>query len=573
LTSTATATERGTRPDITADDAKRPERGDGDLRIWAFAVIALSLAAQLILVFTKHIDGDEFLYLSRVYTYGRGELSAPLQNLHVHFFGWLPWLSDSEIDQIIAARLLMLVIEAATLALIYVSARRFASRDATLFGVVCYAAFNYVVAHGASFRTDPPATMLLMSAVALLLASPLRWPHTVAGGAAVAIAGLVTIKAVFYLPVIVALAAWRIMEAPDRRAMVLRLAIGGAASVAVFALVFEMHAASLAGAHVGNAAAAAGGSFNKVMTAETIFLTWPYLLIAVSGSPLTFAAIGAGAWGCAREARASPGAPRRQALVLLAFAFPVATLLFYHNSYPYYYAFILPPACVLAATAFDWIGWNDGRLKRVLALAGAFVALQFAVTLSPGQRHQRELLASVHETFPAPVPYIGPNSMVSAYPQVAFFMSTWGLESYRAAGRPVLRDAIARASPLFVIVKNPALATALLPGRFDFPDAYRLLAEDEKALRENYIQHRGDLWVAGKALKDLAADEARTVRFLIPGNYRVESPSPIAIDGMAHAPGDVATLSAGSHVLKSGQGLQNVTLRWADLETTPDRPR
>jgi len=552
------------------DEPKSAAPDDIRLSAVVLGTIGLSLAFQLRRIFTHQGNGDEFSFLARVYEYQRGTLTAPLQNFHVHLFGWLSRISGSEIDQIVAGRLFMLVLETGMLGLVYYAARRFVARDAALLGVLSYAVCNFVIAHGASFRTDPIATFLLMSAVALMLAPRLCRRQTLFAGVAVALAGLVTIKSVFYLPVIVAIAAWRLVEAADRRAMLLILAVGGVASAGAFGLFYALHVASLAGAQPSDVVGAARGSAGKVIMADALFGSWRFLLIGAAGSPVTFAAIVAGIWICARGAINRSGVDRRRQRVLLAFAFPAATILFYRNSFPYYYAFALAPAAVLAAIAFDRIRRTPARLIGVCGLSAALVALQFAVRFQPGQDIQRNGLAVIHAMFPEPVSHIDPCYRVARYPEAGFFMSTWGMESYRAAGRPRLRNAIEREAPQFVIAGHTVLAAAFNPGAATIPAEYRLLEADERALRENYIHHRGEIWIAGKTIEDIRAGEVRSVDVRIPGPYTVEAGGEISIDSRDHAPGDVVTLSKGPHLIAGGRDMPSVTLRWAHRQTQAD---
>ena len=75
-------------------------------RFLLFLILA-GLAARAALVFSLNINWDEFFYLSHIYGYERGELAVQLQMFHVHLLGWLTSVSGNEVDQILAARVLM----------------------------------------------------------------------------------------------------------------------------------------------------------------------------------------------------------------------------------------------------------------------------------------------------------------------------------------------------------------------------------------------------------------------------------------------------------------------------------
>lgn len=161
-------------------------------------IIGATMIGQLWFAFTRQINWDEYYFLSRIHEYGRGELHDVLQTFHVHLFYWLILISGGEIDQIVMARLAMLGLGAGTLAMIFLIARRFTSTGAALFAVAAYVTSSNIIVHGASFRFDPIATFLLMSALALLMLSGMRWYHAAAAGVLIALAGLITIKSVFF---------------------------------------------------------------------------------------------------------------------------------------------------------------------------------------------------------------------------------------------------------------------------------------------------------------------------------------------------------------------------------------
>jgi len=96
----------------------RPRATAVSLAPWLLGAIALSLLLQCWLAFTRQINWDEFWFLSRLYQYREGALSASLQTFYVHLFAWLPHVSDNVIGRIVSARVLMLGLEAGTFALI-----------------------------------------------------------------------------------------------------------------------------------------------------------------------------------------------------------------------------------------------------------------------------------------------------------------------------------------------------------------------------------------------------------------------------------------------------------------------
>jgi len=122
--------------------------------------IALILGLQLHLQFVQKINWDEFYFLSLVHDYQRGDLAKPLQTAHVHFFGWLKYMSPNEVNQIIAARCIMFLLQIGTLVFIYKTARHFVSRQGAAFTLLAYLGFGFIFIHGTSFRAEPHICLL-----------------------------------------------------------------------------------------------------------------------------------------------------------------------------------------------------------------------------------------------------------------------------------------------------------------------------------------------------------------------------------------------------------------------------
>lgn len=529
--------------------------------------ILVCLALQLHLVFTQPISWDEFRFLADVHRYSRGELSEALQTFHVHFFGWLLWLPFDEIGQIIAARLAMIAVEGGTVALIYRGARHFMPVRAALVAALGYVSFSFVVVHGASFRFDPPSIALLMTAAVLLLDPQLRIRSMLLAGVAVALAGLITIKSAFMLPTLAALAVGRVASSSNRPSAVARLGVAAAAGLVAFAGLYAYHAAGLSSAGLDAARGLVEHSADKTIGHGAILPRGQTALRAIVDNPVTWLLIAAGLCQTVAVAVRRPAADRGRALMLLAFALPLLTPIFYRNAYPYYYAWIMAPAALLVGAGA--LRLTDARrlVVTVLFLVGtALLYHQRAAT--PILPAQRATIAAVRAIFPSPVAYIDRASMVGSFRKVGPFMSSWGMENYHAAGRPVMRDVLLTGAPPLLIANSPVLESALT-GRPIRGDIRALLPADAAALRANFIHHWGPLWVAGKTL-ELGVAPSR-FEIVLPGRYTVEARSAVVLDGARRRPGDVVTLAAGAHSIASAPGTQTQTvhLRWGDHLARP----
>lgn len=530
-------------------------------------IIGATMIGQLWFALMRQINWDEYYFLSRIHEYARGDLQDVLQTFHVHLFYWLTLISGSEVDQIVAARLVMLGLEAGTLVTIFLIARQFTSAGAALFAVAAYATSSNVIVHGASFRFDPIVTFLLMSALALLILSRMRWHHAAAAGVLVALAGLVTIKSVFFLPIVVAAALWRLSESAERRATFRALACGGTISGATFLGLHFLHAASMRGKSSAiQAEAFLSHSMTTMLNVDELSTKWVFLAQSMLLNVMLWAGIIVGIAVCV--GRLHRTSDRKVSWVLLAFAFPLLTLLFYRNSFPYYYVFALAPAAIFVAVAVDALNCSDGRMQRVSLLICALAIVHFH-SFHVDQSAQRATVKAVHEVFPEPVTYIDQYSMIGSFPKVGFFMSSWGMETYLASQIPSFPTLLLSEQPVFVLANSSVLINAM--ERTVFEKAHTLLPRELNALRSNYIHHWGAIWVAGKTF-DPATPVPQHFQIAVAADYTVEASGDVSIDGRNLAPGAVLHLSQGPHTLQTVDGRFRVVLRWGDHLPVPDSP-
>lgn len=91
---------------------------------------------------------------------------------------------------------------------------------------------------------------------------------------------------------------------------------------------------------------------------------------------------------------------------------------------------------------------------------------------------------------------------------------------------------------------------------------------DHRALSKNYVQHWGDVFVAGKSIS--AGNQNQVFEIAVPGTYAVES-GKIIIDDDRYSAASLPELSRGAHTA-SGERLKDVTLRWGDCRHRPACP-
>jgi hypothetical protein len=517
---------------------------------WPRWVIFIAFALLLILSFTHNVNWDEFYFLSHVHSYLDGRLDRPMQTFFVHAFGWLDHVPGTEMEQIFVARLVMVALLAGTAFCIHRIAASLSDTRSADIAVVLFLCSGFVLPHGASFRADPIAASLLMGGLALMMTSRMQVWQVGLVALLSALALLVTIKSVLYLPVLLAAMIWR----AQKRGMVLRCLASGLLALVLAGLLYLWHQAGLEVAPEREVANDAREAFSRTLLSAGLFprrneialwilLSMPAILLAVQGL------------------RAAP--TRRLRIVLVLFAAPLIAVVVYRNAFPYFFPFAIPPMMIAAAIGVHSLAGQQ-MLKRLVAVALILGITQAALTLREGNAAQRATIAEVHRLFKTPVPYIDQHGMIASFPQVGFFMSTWGLERYRAVGEPVIKAAIARAQPPLLIANRWELAQAL-SGAVSSTRSAVLLPEDRAALKDTYVHYSGAIWLAGRSL--IAGDAPLTFELSIRGNYRVIADGNVTIDGRSYAAGDVVALGAAPHQLTALPGSE-IKLIW-DTGATP----
>lgn len=526
----------------------------GDLLV--LAGISLCLLFQLHLIFVQEINWDEFYFLSLVHDYQRGSLTKPLQTFHVLLFAWLPSVGN-EIAQIEAARLVMLLCEATTAALIFGTARAFLSRGASLVAALAYLSAGYVLLHGASFRADPLAAFPLMLAMFLLARSRLRSPEIALIALAAAFAAMVTVKALFYAPALLAMAAWRLHRAEGPKDLLVRLGLGAAGAAMLFALFYFVHLSLLPSASTAVAQGMMTSAYDKTLLSAGLLPRLDTLLRGAMLAPVQTILLIAG--GIAAMLALGDRRDRPRLSTMLVAASPLMTFLFYRNAFPYFVGFIFPAAMLLAGYAAERLAARKALLAALqIAMIGS-AGVQYGKVLDQSREAQEEIVAAVHAIFPQPIAYIDRSSMIASFSKQGFFMSTWGLEDYRARGVPIFAEILRTSAPPLLIANSPALQSAL--GGDPSAPSLSLLPEDAAVLRDNYIHHWGALWVAGKNLR--LGPQPTPFEIAIPGTYTVEADAPVRIDRRRQIPGSSIELGRGTHQ-GYAEGPVDLRLRWGD---------
>jgi hypothetical protein len=487
------------------------------------------------LIWRINVNWDEFFFLTHVYEYARGGLTEVFQTAYVHLFGWLRSIPGGELGQIAAARLLMWGLLAVTALLIWRLARRWTSDIAAPFAPLAYLAASTVDRHGDAFRADSILAPLSVGTLLLLARGSGNKRHEVAAGVCFGLAIALTVKAALLIPVLLCLAVAAHPEPGGRRKAALavacrRLIVFGAVAAAVAALILALHRLSLGMVDEGAAEFAARAGRTTLLE-EPLFPRAAYFLETARTDLVSWILIALGLAGALWERRWAP----------LACGLSLLPIVFYRNAFSYYYVVMMAPACVLAAVGAHTLHTLILRVtdvavaRRTLLAMVTLVWLQGAVNLwqlrYPSQEAQRATLNAVHSIFPHAVPYIDHSGMVASFPKVNFFMSSWGMEEYRARGLGFMHGAIERFHPLLLLADR------------DFLDPqqgaiHQLLPEDQDLIARFYLPYWGQIYVAGADVM-LQAEGDTIARFPFEGRYRVQAKMPVLIEGILRHDGDM----------------------------------
>jgi hypothetical protein len=404
--------------------------------------------------------------------------------------------------------------------------------------------------HGGSFRADSLLAPLTMVALCLLLARRRSRVLDCLAGAAFGVAAAITIKTTLAIPMVLAVLAARTAASPtDGRSRILAwlgdsLRVGVAAALVAAALI-GMHWLVAGGVSVESGVQLGTAAASKTLLEAPWFPRLQILTAYVNWQPVFWALVGAGAIAALLARRFAAAA---LGLALL----PVA---FYRNAFPYYYVVMLAPAAILAGLAVQQAkdrlqGRVDDRitfaLLAMVCLGLMHQGLFHAARLNhDGQFVQRAVVAAVHQVFPEPQAYIDRCGMISSFRKTNHFMSTWGMETYRAAGVPFMPGAIRDSRPAFVLVNTGALDPANRgPGG--------LLPEDAELIDRYYPTYWGPVRVAG-ARAVLSGSAAGMLHVPFEDQYRVFASQPVWIDGVLRENGSVVRVTESGVVAQAAK--------------------
>lgn len=495
------------------------------------AIIILLIACQSWLIFQKAINWDEFLHFGLIYDLADGRLRGGIQTLDTRLFGWATSISQDAIVQIQAIRFVMLACAIITAVAVTTLARRLVRFEIALLCGLVYLSAGFVFTNAFTYRTDPVAAAALMSALCVLAFGKLSWMRVALVGLLVGFAGALTIKSIFYLPCFAAV-AWLHWSGPDGRKfpMVVRFGSVVAVSLLFFALLIGLHRAGLPASEApASGLARSLGNFLNFFQFEQI----RYVLLEAIFAPVVTV-------GVMMLPFATKGLSKQTKILLIGLCAPLLCILFYRNTYPYFFTFLLPPICVAIAPALSKL---VARYHVIPVVIFALIGPAFLLAHEPygTLERQRAVIDEVERLFPEPAAYVSFSSYVPHYPRLGpSLMSGPGLKNYWDLRSGQIANDIEAGRIAFVIVTDDALNAVF---NSDEPAAAAFLPKrDVAALRANFLEHSDTIFILGREICPEAKEQA--IQIVHSGPYSLDG-GDLVINGRNVSDGTSIHLKAG----------------------------
>lgn len=524
-----------------------------------FALLLGLLLVQLNLLWFKSFNWDEFLHYGHVFAAREGTLDAPFQVLHSRILFWVPDTAASIIDQMRIARLFMFACTLITLSAIYGLAQRFTSRENALFALIAYLSAGYVFTQSFSIRADPMAAASLMSALYLTTCREKPLASYAAAGALVGLAGMITMKSVFYAPCFAGMAWLFWSQSEDKREALFCFAAATLAALCVFGAIYSWHTSGLAPVpeqFADTSKFVAGGR------------RW---ILPESFPALKYVAV-QGAWGlvfllgilCAPYAWRGSKLSRAHLVALCGLAAPLLTLLFYRNTFPYFFVYLLAPVAV--AISASW-GLLIRRYGFVAVLVSMCIAPAVLTTLTPRDviARQGAIIDYLRAEYSPGTGYLGRSSMLPDYPRVISHLATGpGMAGYNQRRRPLVAEAFARGELPFILATGELIILAL-QGK---EDQRGFLAEDVAVMNDHYAHQWGPIYREGEQIEPTAGEQR--VVFPRSGSYTLDGQA-VFLDKTRIEPGETVNLRSGAHLVQCAEECDKRTVFWRGkrLPATP----
>ncbi|MBX7536184.1 glycosyltransferase family 39 protein [Qipengyuania sp. GH1] len=514
------------------------------------ALLCGLLLLQLYLVWFKSFNWDEFLHYGHVFAARNGTLDAPFQVLHARILFWVPDAAASIVNQMRIARLFMFACTLVTLAAIYGLVQRFTNRENALLAAIAYLGAGYVFTQSFSIRADPMAAASLMSALYLMTSKVKPLASYFAAGALVGLASMITMKSIFYAPCFAGL-AWLVWcENEDKRNILTCFAAAALAAGLSFGTIYLWHTSNLAPLpeQFSDTARFIAGGRRWILPEK--FTALGYVMVQTARGLVFFVGM-----LCAVYAWRNQELSSAQKIALAGLAAPLLTLLFYRNTFPYFFVYLLAPVAVAISASWGLLVRRYGFYVVLVSFAAAPVILAVTTPRDVLVR-QAALIEYVHSEYPQKTGYLARSSILPDYPRVISHLATGpGMAGYNLRKRPLIAEAFARGELPFIL----ATGHLVLFGLQGVQDGEGFLPEDVAIMRDHYVQQWGPLYREGEQIEPTVGKQDVTIPR--PGSYILEGNS-VIVNGSLIEHGETAVLDAGSYSIECIQDCDRNTVLW-----------
>ncbi|NNC37053.1 MAG: DUF2029 domain-containing protein [Hyphomonadaceae bacterium] len=514
------------------------------------------------------INEDEFYNLNMGYEFARGEVGNPVQTLMFRFSGWLDVIPGQEIEKIVAGRMLALVAVIATCGVMYKVSRRYFSTPASLFAILTFFGFNFVFRHLTAFRVDAFVTLCLMLTLLIVSDPQQSWRKVVIAGLLIGIAFSLTLKSIFYMPIVAVFLMGRWVSTKwSRKAFWHGLTMLFVA-LAIYGIVFVLHDPQ--GFSLDDSLAYLREISNDSLlvneTPKTRSMFFHSLLRSFTGWGLVVI----GFVVLVSQLLKNNIRSKWQTIALLSFAFPITTVIYYNHSYPYLYPFMLAPAMIVIAAAIErfFVEQKSDIFFFLICFYAIIPIAIFGRSMFQNNEAQRTTIAAVHQIFPVPVPTIDCCGMIASFDrinEVGWFINPdiFGHLKYIDADIPIMREIVKTHKPVLILANADSLD---VNQGYNKGYPYRLLEEDFITVKNNYQRFWGPIYIPGKQIF-----ENGPIEILMAGTYTFKGPENVLINGQTLANGDTIDLPMGEHEI-SELGPEAANLIWGDNLRKPNLP-
>ena len=435
---------------------------------YLLGAIVLVFLSQVWLACTTAFNWDEFYFLSHVYDVESRTL-FPHITAHVHLFKWLRALPDTLV-QMQAGRWTMLMLYAFKLYLLYAILRRFEiSKEAVLLGVLAYMSSFTVLRHVISFRYDGLVSFCALLALYLSLYRSL-WTWYLA---AVVLAGgfIISPKALFFCPSLLLIALFRKKRPIIHCVFFVLLVLGTSSIFSSWHSHFteeKAYWAPLKGFKLEMLL-----SFDSFRCQQRIqfFIYWFIFNILFATQLLHGMCV---------------SFKQRRYTSLLGFILPFTCIIFYSNSYAYFYPTILLLPVYFVATSMEALLKGAKEYRHHVAycvLVGLLLVAAVSVKLNTHDRgYQEQLMRVARQSFPPDITYFDVADTIPYLQREAPIVGG-GV----ALGKMTEYNIVATSSPPQLLIKNSIY--------FEKNVADFFSPADQKIMEQDYLHFWGPFYV------------------------------------------------------------------------------